>query len=125
MKFSVHLIAFLLLLVSCSGGAGSKESFGSLDVYYLDGVSKDDAIAVGDYLFGIGFGVSDEPEKIQLSKDGDRYLCKFVVEENELGLSSIFSRYGKSISQKALNGAPVDIDLCDADFNSLKFLGGD
>lgn len=117
--------SLMLLFVSCSGGKGEKISAGSLDVYYTDGVTKMEAADVADYLSGIGFGLSDKTQQVQLSKNGDRFVCKFTVEENELGLASIWSRYGKGISTKALNGAPVDVDLCDANFNSLKFLGGD
>jgi hypothetical protein len=107
--------------MSCSGD-GKKLSFGSLDVYYTEGVTVAEAEAVGDYLNGIGFGVGDEKEKIQISKNEDRYTCKFVMADGKVSLENIWKRYGKSISKNVLNGAPVDVDLCDENFNSLKFL---
>ena len=62
---------------------------------------------------------------MQLSKFNGRYKCKFVMRDNVVSLENLWKGYGISISEKVLNGAPVDVDLCDDEFNSLKFLMSD
>ena len=42
--------------------------------------------------------------------------------DGKVSLESIWRQYGDSVSQKVFNGAPVDVDLCDSNFNSLKVL---
>ena len=124
MKTPSLLFIVFLFLVSCSSD-GEKISSGYLDVYFTEGVTKSEATEVGYYLNSIGFGIDEEREKIQLSKLDDRYTCKFVMPDGRVSLENIWKRYGESISKNVLNGAPVDVDLCDDKFNSLKFLIAD
>ena len=126
MKNSALLFIVFIFLVSCSSD-GEKISFGNLDVYYTEGVTKAEATDVGHYLNGIGFGVADVKEKLQLSKSSisGRYTCKFVMRDGIVSLENIWKGYGKSISEKVLNGVPVDVHLCDDNFNTLEFLMSD
>jgi len=120
MKTSTIFIIFFLFLIACSSN-GNKKTFGSLDVYYTEGVSEWEAHDVGSYL-EIYLGISDRKNVIQLSKANNRYLCKIVMRDGKVSMENTWRGYGESISKEALNGAPVDVDLCDSDFNSLKFL---
>jgi len=123
MKIPTIFIVFLLFLISCSNG-GPKESFGYLDVYYTESVSNSEVLDLGDYLMGIGFGLSeDRKEVVRLSKDNNgRYLIEFVMRDGKVSLESSWRLTGDGISQKVFNGAPVDVNLCDSNFNTLKFL---
>ena len=123
MKPTTLIIVLFVLCASCGGSDEKKLSFGSMDVFYTEGVTTYEAEDVGVYLNGIGFGVGEEKETLKLSKNGDRFLVQFVMADGEVKLENIWKRYGDGISKNALKGAPVDVDLCDKDFNSLKFLG--
>lgn len=124
MKTPTFFSLIFLFIVSCSSH-GEKISFGNLDIYYTDGVTKTEAEDVGNYLVDVGILIDDQKEKMQLSKFNGRYKCKFVMRDNVVSLENLWKGYGISISEKVLNGAPVDVDLCDDEFNSLKFLMSD
>ncbi|MBT8276802.1 MAG: hypothetical protein KJO39_11700 [Bacteroidia bacterium] len=121
-----YFISFLIILfISCSSGGDKKLTFGSLDLYYTSDITTYEAEDVGDYFSGIGFGIGDTKEVVKLSKSNDRYMVQFVMPDGQVKLENIWKRYGQGISQNVLKGAPVDVDLCDENFNSLKFLGSD
>ena len=120
MKTSAITIVILLILSSCSN-SDDKVSVAHLDIYYTDNL-EDEARQLGSYLFDTNYGMSENEVMIRLSKTNDGFMVSFVVSENELSLERSWRLQGENISRAVFNGAPVDVNLCDSKFNSLKLL---
>jgi len=112
-----------LILTSCSG-YGKKLNFSKTEVYYTNGISKLEAQNLGKYLVSSGFA-DDKDKSVQLSKnktDGNYVFRMVTVKEaiNNKMYEAIFKLMAKQISDSVFNGKPVDFDICDNTFKTLK-----
>jgi hypothetical protein len=132
------LFGFLIgaaVLLACAGcnEHGKKLKFGKGEIYYKKGVTKAEAQSVGKYLVKAGFFNDKKAKSVQLLKEGDTYQIKFVVKDpNDMAenLKKQFRLLGGMVAHYALDGAKVEVHLCDrrlktkATLDVPKSLGG-
>lgn len=120
MKKLIYLFA-LTLLVACSN-YGEKLSFNGTEVYYKDGVTKEQAEKLGVYLQTEGF------------TDGNRKSVQLVNDENTGNLTfrmvtskgsaynpqneTMFESFTRKLTEEF--NQPVDFQLCDESFETLR-----
>jgi hypothetical protein len=114
-------IVMLLLFISCSN-YGEKVSFNGTDIYYKEGVTLEQANKLGKHLVKNEF--ADGVEKsVQLIKDeitGNLTFRMIVSPGNEEGNDLIFKLFAKQLSEEVFEGVPVDFQLCDNTFETIK-----
>jgi len=120
------LIALVFSLVACSN-FGEKVSISGTkaEVYYKgDGVTEAEAIKVGDFLKEVGFLSTDKAASIQLEKNGETYVVRFVYDkeyyEKTVGLESVFKMFGVKMSKELFDNKKVIIALADKYFKDYK-----
>ncbi len=91
-------------------------------LYYTSAVSKDDAKRLGHFL--VEQKIFDGRQiSMQLSKIGQtvqvRFPAKPGFEKNEAYAASV-QALGVQISQQFFQGAPLEVDLCDAALKTLR-----
>ncbi len=124
MKAILITLVACCMLTACSNH-GKKIKNNNIEVYYKDGVSKDQAQLTADMLYRL-----DNPQEnkdavrksFQLSVKGDTVICKMVVDEekaNEVPDES-FLIIGNKISDSAFNGKPVNMILTNNKFKPVR-----
>ncbi len=123
MKLVILSLLASVLLLSCSD-RGKKISKGYLEVYYKEGITKEQAEKTMDYFLPLW---KDEGEKtktksIQLSKNGDTIHFRMVakMEVIEKMDKDIFYTMANEISKDLFNNAPVNVVLTDNTFKTLR-----
>ena len=117
------LLCILIAFVACSG-YGEKVVYNATDVYYKDGVTKEQADKLGKYL--VLSGIADGNRKsVQLIVDDITKLLTFkmVVDETVLDdpeYDYIFKAFLKELSNEF--DQSVDFHLCDNRLKTLKVL---
>lgn len=119
MKKIISLLTLCLVLSSCAN-YGEKKVFNGTEVYYKDGVTEAQADKLGKSLVDSNFANGD-PKSVQFVKEGDTYIFKMVIKEEFLEdktLKSVFNFFPKELSDYM--DLPVDLHLCDDQFNTLR-----
>jgi len=101
---------------------GPKVSNGTIDVHYLDGASKDEAIKLATYL-QLAWGDSPTRRTVQVRKTPDGYAVRMVIKkefQDDPATIKKLSLEGARISREALGAAPVTVEMCDEELTTLK-----
>lgn len=119
------LVLFLLFIQGCGlfPDYGSKLKFGAGELFYKDGVTKDEAEKLGNYLLYEGFFDEEEPKSVQLVKREDVYVFRMVtasdfIADPEFERTILFA--GMDFSADVFSNSPVDIELTDELFKTQK-----
>jgi hypothetical protein len=125
-----------LLLLSASIVFSSCEDYGNKvtindksEVYYKgDGVSETEAKELGDFLLKQGYFTTTDDRSVQLTKDGDGYIVKFVVNEEKLMQDEETAMLGFKVWQmwiqdNVFKGAKTRLVLADSEMNDVKPVG--
>jgi hypothetical protein len=117
----VGLLALMAFFVSCNN-YGDKLTFDSLELYYTDEVTEDEANDIGEFLQEMELTDGDE-KAVQIDKDGDTYLFRVVTkdgyeDDDEFVASMKYITF--QISVGVLDGAPIELHLCDDTFETKK-----
>ncbi|MBK6936441.1 MAG: hypothetical protein IPH18_05820 [Chitinophagaceae bacterium] len=126
-QFLALLLSALIIFTSCTN-YGKKAKSGNIEVYYKDGVTKEEAQKTAD-LFLQALQSSNPDDKttksFQLSKTGDTALLKMVVADKEkmnaVGDVAFYAIAGL-VSDSIYNGKPVNISLTNNKFKPFKTL---
>ncbi len=109
-----------LLLASCTD-YGEKVTYNGTDVYYKDGATLEDADKLGAYLEEAEFADGVEKSVMIVKNEGGNYVFRMVVQEGaEEGNDTMFQLMAMGISMGAFDNQPIDVDLCDNTFQTLK-----
>ncbi|WP_298510328.1 hypothetical protein [uncultured Kordia sp.] len=114
------ILLFILTLLSSCTNYGEKKIFDGTEIYYKDGVTEAQADKLGKSLMDAEF-TNGEVKSVQFVKDGDMYLFKMVIKEQFLedkSLENIFNIFPKELS--GYMDLPIDLHLCDSQFNTLR-----
>jgi hypothetical protein len=98
---------------------------GGEEVYYTKDTTEAEARALGAFLREVGFFNKSGPKSVRLSRAGNRMVVAFVVQNwvlNDAKVQQEFRTIGKQASDKAFNGRPVEVQLCDEYFQVKKKL---
>ncbi len=120
MKQFITFISFLLL-ISCSN-YGEKLVFDGTDVYYNEGVTKEQAQKLGNYLVESEF-TDGTKKSVQMVKDvtTGNLTFKMIASEGEIeGMDMIFKTFASQLSKDVFNNEPVDFQLCNDTFEAFK-----
>lgn len=120
MKKILAIIA-LFIIAACSN-YGEKVNFNGTDVYYKDGISIEQVNNLGAHLIKNEFADGGE-KSVQLVKDettGNLTFRMVVSPGNEEGNDMIFKLFAKQLSEEVFDGVPVDFQLCDNTFKTIK-----
>ena len=121
------LFAFLILsFVHCSN-YGDKVTIEHIDVFYKDGIEKVQARQTADLLYYIDTPYNKnvtETKSFQLLKQKDTVTFRMVVVEEKLaGIDDeSFLAISNLISENVFDKKPVNIELTDNKFNTLRKL---
>ena len=122
----VAVVSLLFLALQGCGlfsDHGTKLTFGASELYYKDGVSKEEAQKLGEYLQAQGFFDDQAPKSVQIVKKDDRYIFKLIIEPDKIveeGTERSLRFASMDIAADVFNQAKVDIDLTDELFKTQK-----
>ena len=123
MKRLKNLFPFLLLMavmISCNN-YGTKLEFDGTEVYYTENVTKDEAEKLGKFLQDQKF-TDGSKKSVQFDKKGDLYLFRMVAKDDfelDAEKETLFKTFITLISTQVLDGADVEIQLCDNKFKTI------
>lgn len=120
------MFAALLAVTGLAGCYGKKLTFGKGEVFYKDPVTEAEATKLGNFLKDEVKYFDDTNQKsVQVVKEGDTYVVKFVVKEGsekDNDVVAAFGMVGAGISSEVFGGAKVQVDLADTSLKTLKSL---
>jgi hypothetical protein len=94
-------------------------------LFYTSAVSEAEAQKLAQHLEKTLLKDNAQAGSIQLHRSGSTYQLRFVVKEgaekNDLAVL-VFQVYGRMASQEVFNGAPVEVQLCDQSFTTIRVL---
>lgn len=117
----------LLLAFAACTNYGKKVKFGTIEVYYKDGVSKAEADHMARVLQGVLDRTNPEAKQrksFQLTKPNDTVLLRMVVDKDRLaGIpDASFQAILVMVSDSVFGGRPVNMELTNEKFSALKKL---
>lgn len=114
------LLIFSLVLSGCND-YGKKLVSGSLEIYYKDGITEEQAQKTANYIAG-SRGDNAQKASMQLCKING-VVCFRMVYDKEIAKTvadEVFYQLGNTISDDIFNGAPVNIELTGDAFETFK-----
>ena len=123
-KQILSALCLALLLNSCND-YGKKVSSGPIDVYYKDGISETDAKNIARVIADIDRtqnNNSKDTKSFQLLKKNDTVCFRMVTNKESAATAdaSMFQALANIVSDSAFNGAPVNVELTDNKFVTVK-----
>ncbi|HFS66612.1 MAG TPA: hypothetical protein ENK67_00145 [Flavobacteriia bacterium] len=127
MKQIKILVLVLITFISCKD-YGNKLTFNGTEVYYKDGITKEQANQLGNFLIKEGFATGDTKSVQFVIDDKTKNLTfRMVVNEDVASNSEndyVFTSFSRQLSKEF--GKSIDFQLTDNTFKTLKtFLNKD
>lgn len=101
---------------------GSKVEFGAdHEVYYKSGATETDARRLGEALTAMGFFGASEQASVQVVKDGEAMVVRFVFNDDALKDAEVkegIAYVGYQIQQMSFPGKTVYLEGCDTSFDT-------
>jgi hypothetical protein len=123
MKKFILILTVAFFLSSCTNH-GDKVSKDYLEVYYKDGITKEQAEKALDYFYPLWKDKGEETKKksMQFTKEGDTIHFRMVsnMEVMDKMDEGVFFDTGNEISDNIFNGAPVNVVLTDNKFKTIR-----
>jgi hypothetical protein len=123
MKKFILILTTALFLASCTNH-GDKVSKDYLEVFYKDGITKEQAEKALDYFYPLWKEKTGETKKksMQFTKEGDTIHFRMVsnMEVMDKMDEGVFYDTGNEISENIFNGAPVNVVLTDNKFKTIR-----
>jgi len=123
-KILIALLA-LVCFASCDN-YGTKTTNGNIDTYYKEGITEGQAKKTAALFYEMDKLTSTHDEKVQKSvqliKKNDTVCLRMVVDEAKAkGMGDmVFLPISNIISDSVFNGSPVNMDLTDKTFKTIK-----
>ena len=115
--------AMMMFLASCTD-YGTKIEFGNCEIFYTKNVTENEGQKLGDFLQEAGyFKAAAEGASVQLDKEGDKYLVRFVVKEGidkDEKYVNQMSTFLTTIQVHVFDGKTVEGHLCNSSFETLR-----
>jgi hypothetical protein len=125
MKSILPVIALAVIFSSCSN-YGDKVKTGDIEIFYKNGINKDQAQKTADLLYrslvASGQDVS-KPKSMQLAMgNGDTINMKMVVDKVKAAQTQdlAFQQISDVVSDSIFAGKPVNMILADNDFSAIR-----
>ena len=127
-KITLTLICLTTILFYACNNFGRKLEFNKGELYYKDGVSYDEAVSIGEYLQDSIKIFNGEQVSMQIMKRDDRFVLRGVYKagvEKDTSVVSAAKAMTYYISHDVLHNQPVDFEICNEKFVTLKLVKGD
>ncbi len=101
---------------------GTRLEFNNSELFYTTNVNKNEAEKLGEYLVASGF-FADRTISAQIDKKGGTFILRYVIQtgfENNNEYLEIVKQMVNEVSNLVFNNAPVEINLTDSRFNTLR-----
>ena len=125
LKSLLCLLAVVLIAASCTN-FGKKVKAGHIETYYKDGITEDQAQRTATLLYNLDINAGNTPSQksFQLSKkDGAIFLKMVIADPGNAEVNDYnFMAIGDYISDSAFAGAPVNMDLTDNRFKTIRII---
>lgn len=120
-----HLLLFIIstfTIASCSN-YGDKVSKDFVEIYYKDNITKEQAEKTLEILYP-GWNQSGTKKSVQLVKKADTVYFRMVIDEEKAkGIADeTYLLLGTGLSMSVFNNEPVNVELTDNRFNTLRTL---
>jgi hypothetical protein len=122
-------IAFVLLLAVCfmaCNNYGKKATKGHVETYYKEGITEEQAQNAANLMYNIDEAAHNAKveKSFQLIKKNDTVCFRMVVDKAKAEAIGDFSflAIGNMVSDSVFKGAPVNMDLTNDKFESVKFI---
>lgn len=121
-KLILPLLAILMLAACTNYGKKVKE--GHIEVYYKEGITGQEAQKTAKALYDADSKAGNNPvrKSFQLAREGDTILLRMVVDQSrakDMGDEN-FIPIAVMISETAFGGKPVNMDLTDDKFKTIR-----
>ncbi len=121
-KLILPLLAILMLAACTNYGKKVKE--GHIEVYYKEGIIQQEAEKTAKALYDADSKAGNDPvrKSFQLAREGDTVLLRMVVDQSrakDMGDEN-FSPIAVMVSENAFGGKPVNMELTDSKFKTLR-----
>lgn len=125
MKVFIIALAAILSFTACSNNFGEKVKNGHVEVYYKEGITKEEAEKTAALLYDSDKAVNNnttDTKSIQLTKTGDTINFRMVVIKEKLkGMKDeVFLTMGNVFADSVFKGVPVNVDLTDDKFTTVR-----
>jgi hypothetical protein len=119
MRSLLCVLSLGVFLVSCTN-YGNKVKSGHIETFYTYGITQAQAQRAADLLYRMDIN----EKSFQLNKKNDTVYLKMVVADPNSTVVNDFNfmAIGDFISDSAFNGAPVNMDLSDKSFKTLRII---
>lgn len=125
MRSFLCVLSVGFFMVSCTN-YGNKVKSGHIETFYTDGITQAQAQRSADLLYGMDINAGNLPNEksFQLNKKNDTVYLKMVIADpNNTDVNDFnFMAIADYISDSAFNGAPVNMDLSDKYFKTLRII---
>ena len=125
-KTTAALALLVLIGFTSCNNYGKKASTGHVETYYQEGITEDQAKKVSTLLYNIDerAGNAKTEKSFQLCKKNDTVCFRMVVNEEKAKALGDFSfiAIANMVSDSVFNGAPVNMDLTNNKFESVKMI---
>jgi hypothetical protein len=123
MKKFILILTVAFFLASCTNH-GDKVSKDYLEVFYKDGITKEQAQKALEYFHPLWKDKGEQTKKksMQFTKEGDTIHFRMVsnMEVMDKMDEGVFYDTGNEISTNIFNGAPVNVVLTDNKFKTIR-----
>lgn len=103
---------------------GKRLEFNRGQLFYTSSVTETESNRLGEYLLNKGF-FSGQPVSAQINKVDTTYEFRFVIREGYETSNELIStsrEFAHLLSQDVFNSAPVNIHLCNDNFETIKVI---
>ncbi len=126
-KLSILLIVFSIVFISCND-YGKKVMIGEKNEVYYKGVDETEAKKLGNYLVEQEYFDTSSTKTIQLIKENDEYIVRFVVDEKIVNKDKAmyiknFKVFQQMISMQVFGGKKTKIILADTKLKDIEEIG--
>jgi len=118
--------ASIIIAILIHQGRGQKVKITDQEeVYYSVGATEQDALRLGQALRDMGYFDNASEKSVQVSRDGQTIIVKFVVHSGAWNDARIVSGFGairEHLAAKTFPAQAVEVRLCDDHLNTRKAL---
>lgn len=124
MKRIIFGVLAALCFAACTSNYGKKVKDHHIEVYYKEGISKEDAEKTARLLYDADVAAGNQMDKksVQLTKNGDTVNFRMVAvleKLKDIG-DDVFMNMANILSDSIFPGKPVNVDLTDNRFSTIR-----
>jgi hypothetical protein len=125
-KTTIALVLMLGVCFTACNNYGKKATKGHVETYYKEGITEAQAQNACNLMYNIDEAAKNAKvdKSFQLVKKNDTVCFRMVVNKEKAEALGDFSfiAIGNMVSDSVFNGAPVNMDLTNDKFESVKFI---